>query len=457
MTCVFFGGACDQIPLELGNYPPLKSGMIQRKAKVLKMRNERRVVITGIGMVTPVGLGRADCWKALLEGQSGVASISQFDPTEIGLDVSIAAEVKDFKIQDFYPERRKWGSMLKEMDRVTLFAMAASKLAFEDANLEIKQTNAERVGTFIGTGVGGLITTTSDYIRLMEGGPKKLGLRTVIKLMPNAPSGQVAIEYGAKGRAKSDSTACASGLDSMFDAFMYIRDNRADVMISGGSEACINSFTVASFNNMMALSKRNHDPKRASRPFSLDRDGFVLGEGAIILILEEMQHAMRRGARIYAEIVGGGASCDASHIVAPHETGDGASRAMREALADAEISATDLDYINAHGTSTALNDERETLAIKNVLGEHAYKVAVSSTKSMVGHLLGGAGAIGAAATALAIHDQKVHPTINYTNPDPKCDLDYVPNTSREMKIEHAMCEALGFGGHNTVLVMKRPA
>ncbi|MBX9693932.1 MAG: beta-ketoacyl-[acyl-carrier-protein] synthase II, partial [Cyanobacteria bacterium] len=265
------------------------------------------------------------------------------------------------------------------------------------------------------------------------------------------------IEYGAKGRAKSDSTACASGLDSLFDSFMYIRDDRADVMISGGCEACINSFTVASFNNMMALSKRNNDPQRASRPFNLDRDGFVIGEGAIILILEEMQHALKRNARIYCEIVGGGASCDASHIVAPHETGDGASRAIREALRDAQIGPQDIDYINAHGTSTPLNDERETLAIKNVLGEHAYKVAVSSTKSMVGHLLGGAGAIGAAATALAIHEQKVHPTINYINPDPKCDLDYVPNTFREMKVEHAMVEALGFGGHNTVLVMKRAA
>lgn len=417
----------------------------------------RRVVVTGIGMVTPVGIGIDDCWKALLEGRSGVSEISQFDPEEIGLDVKIAAECKDFNIQDFFPERRKWGSMLKEMDRVTLFAMAASKLAFEDANLEIRNTNPERVGTFIGTGVGGLITTTSDYIKLMEGGPRKLGLRTVIKLMPNAPSGQVAIEYGAKGRAKSDSTACASGLDSLFDAFMYIRDDRADVMISGGCEACLNSFTVASFNNMMALSKRNDDPKGASRPFNIDRDGFVIGEGAIILILEEREHALRRGARIYAEIVGGGASCDATHIVAPHETGDGASRAIREALRDATLSPQDIDYINAHGTSTPLNDERETLAIKNVFGDHAYNLAVSSTKSMVGHLLGGAGAIGAAATALSLFHQKVHPTINYVNPDPKCDLDYVPNTSREMKVEHAMVEALGFGGHNTVLVMKREA
>lgn len=415
----------------------------------------RRVVITGIGMVTPLGIGKEDCWKALLEGRSGVDYISQFNPDDIGLDVKIAAEVKDFNIADFYPDRRKWGSMLKEMDRVTLFAMAASKMAMEDAKLDIRETNSERVGTFIGTGVGGLITTTADYIRLLEQGPKKLGLRTVIRLMPNAPSGQVAIEYGARGRAKSDSTACASGLDSLFDSFMYIRDNRADVMISGGCEACINGFTVASFNNMMALSRRNNDPQTASRPFNLDRDGFVLGEGAVIMIVEEMEHALRRGAHIYAEIVGGGASCDASHIVAPHETGDGASRAMREALRDAELETTDIDYVNVHGTSTPLNDERETLALKNVFGDHAYKMAMSSTKSMVGHLLGGAGAIGAAATALSLQDQIVHPTINYINPDPKCDLDYVPNTKRPMKLKHAMVEALGFGGHNTVLILKK--
>jgi 3-oxoacyl-[acyl-carrier-protein] synthase II len=415
----------------------------------------RRVVITGIGSVTPVGIGIEDTWRALLAGESGVRKINQFDPDAIGLAVTIAAEVKDFNIQDFYPDPRKVGSMMKEMDRVTLFAMAASKMALEDARFDIRKNEPERVGTFIGTGVGGLITTTADHIKLMEGGPRKLGLRSIVRLMPNAPSGQVAIEYGAKGRAKSDSTACASGLDSLFDAFMYIKGNRADVMIAGGSEACVNSFTVASFSNMMALSKRNDSPETASRPFSADRDGFVLGEGSVILILEELEHALRRNAPIYAEITGGGATCDASHIVAPEETGAGASRAMREALRDAQIEPHDIDYINAHGTSTPLNDERETLAIKTVFGEHAYKLQLSSTKSMVGHLLGGAGAIGAAATALTLRHQKIHPTINLNNPDPKCDLDYVPNVYREAKVEHALVEALGFGGHNTVLAMKR--
>ena len=419
------------------------------------MNNERRVVITGLGVISPVGIGHEDTWNALLAGKSGVSHISHFDPSAHGLEVKIAAEVKDFDINNFYTDKRKVGSMLKEMDRVTLFAMAAAKLALKDANFEIRSTVPERVGTFIGTGVGGLITTTAEHLKLMEGGPKKIGLRSIIRLMPNAASGQVAIEYGAKGRAKSDATACASGLDSLFDAFMYIKADRADAMIAGGSEACINPFSIASFTNMMALSKDSGPPENVSKPFSANRDGFVIGEGSVILILEELQHAMRRNAPIYAEIIGGGASCDASHIVAPDEQGNGAARAMKEALREAQVSPNDIDYINAHGTSTPLNDERETLAIKQVFGQHAYKIAVSSTKSMVGHLLGGAGALGAAATALTIKNQKVHPTINYHNPDPKCDLDYVPNFYRDAKVSHAMVEALGFGGHNTVLVMKK--
>lgn len=417
--------------------------------------DNRRVVVTGIGAVSPVGIGKEAMWNALLAGNSGASRISQFDPDEIGLEVKIAAEVKNFDIGDYFPDKRKIGSMLKEMDRVTLFAMTAAKLALEDSRLDVKSADdADRVGTFIGTGVGGLITTTADHIKLMEGGPKKIGLRSIIRLMPNAPSGQVAIEFGAKGRAKSDATACASGLDSLFDAYMYIKSNRADVMISGGTEASLNPFSVASFGNMMALSKRNDQPEKASRPFSVDRDGFVIGEGAVILILEELEHALRRNAPIYAEIVGGGASCDATHIVAPDEHGAGAARAMKEALRDARLDPSQIDYINAHGTSTPLNDVRETLALKTVFGSHAYKLQISSTKSMVGHLLGAAGAIGCAATALSLQDQKIHPTINLDNPDPACDLDYVPNHARNSKINFGMVEALGFGGHNTVLVLK---
>jgi len=415
----------------------------------------RKVVVTGIGVVSPNGFGRDDFWKALLAGRSGVGKISHFDPDELGLDVKIAAEVKDFNIADFFPDKRKTGGMLKEMDRVTLFAMAAAKMALEDARLEVRSGVPERVGTFIGTGVGGLHTTVNDQLRLVAEGPRKIGVRSVIRMMGNAPAGQVAIEFGAKGRAKSDTSACASGLDSLLDAYLYIKNNRADVIIAGGTEACIEPIALASFGNMMALSRRNDAPQKASRPFCADRDGFVMGEGAVIMILEELEHAMRRDGPVVAEIVGGGATCDASHIVAPDEYGDGAVRALREALIDANVSPSDIGYINAHGTSTPLNDERETLAIKRVFGDHAYKLPISSTKSMVGHLLGAAGPIGAAATALSLLDQKIHPTINYEKPDPKCDLDYVPNYHRSLNLRYAAVQALGFGGHNTALVMAR--
>lgn len=415
---------------------------------------ERRVVITGLGTVNPVGSGWQDTWKALVAGQSGVRNITLYDAENAGIDTKFAAEVKNFDIQDYYPDRRKAGGFLKEMDRFSLFAMAAAKQAIEDAKLDISN-RPERVATFVGTGVGGFITTTLDQTKFLESGPKKVGLRSIIKLMPNAPSGQIGIEFGAKGRAKSDSTACASGLDSLFDAYMYIKANRADAVISGGCEATIAPLAMASFGNMGALSTRNDAPEKASRPFSKDRDGFVMGEGAAILVLEELEHARARKANIYAEVVGGGAACDAYHIVAPHETGAGAAQAISEAIADAGIEPSQVDYINAHGTSTPLNDERETLAIKTVFGEHARKLAISSTKSMVGHLLGAAGALGTLAAAVSIYKQTIHPTINYDIPDPALDLDYVPNVAREAKINYALVEALGFGGHNTVLALKR--
>lgn len=416
---------------------------------------ERRVVITGLGTVNPVGIGWQDTWKALLAGQSGVDRLTNFDPDSIGLDVKIAAEVKNFNIQDFYPDKRKAGGFLKEMDRTTLFAMAAAKLAMEDAHFDMSKANPERVATFVGTGVGGLTTVTQDQVKMMESGARKIGLRTIIKLMPNAPCGQIGIEFGAKGRAKSDSTACASGLDSLLDAYLYIKYNRADAIISGACESTVLPVAMSSFANMGALSTRNDEPQKASRPFSKDRDGFVMGEGAAVLILEELEHARARKAHIYAEVVGGGASCDAYHIVAPHETGAGAAQAIREALADGNIEPASVGYINAHGTSTPLNDERETMAIKQVFGDHAYKIAISSTKSMIGHLLGAAGAVGTLVTALSLEKQMVHPTINYETPDPACDLDYVPNKAREAKINYALVEALGFGGHNTVLALKR--
>lgn len=418
-------------------------------------KSTRRVVITGIGLVTPVGIGWQETWSNLLAGQSGAGPITLFDPAQYGVETKMACEVKNFDIQAFFPDKRKSGGFLKEMDRVTLFAMAATKLAFDDSQLTIDEGQAHRVATFVGTGVGGLTTTTMDMAKMISSGPKKIGLRSVIKLMPNAPSGQVAIEFGAKGRAKGDTTACASGLDSILDAFMYIQNNRADVVIAGGCEAAICDLGVSSFYNMMALSRRNDDPQGASRPFSADRDGFVIGEGASVLILEELEHALARKAKIYAEVVGGGASCDAHHIVAPHESGDGAASAMREALSDGGLEPTDVDYIHAHGTSTPLNDACETKAIKQVFGDHAYKLAISSSKSMIGHLLGAAGAVGVAVTALSIHDSKVHPTINLNTPDPACDLDYVPNKARDMEVRAALVEALGFGGHNTVVALAK--
>lgn len=419
-------------------------------------KDSRRVVVTGLGAVSPVGIGHKEMWQALLSGASGVSRVSHFDPDEAGLEVKIAAEVKGFDIANFYSDRRQVGSMLKEMDRVTLFAVAAAKMALDDARLEIRgMQRPERAGTFIGTGVGGLNTTIADYAKLVESGPRKIGLRSIIRLMPNAPSGQVAILHGAKGRAKGEATACASGLDSIFDAYMYIKSNRADVMIAGGTEASLNPLAFASFGNMMALSKRNESPMTASRPFSVDRDGFVMGEGAAVLVLEDLAHAINRGAQIYAEIVGGGATCDAVHIVAPDEQGAGAARAIREALDDACLEPQQIQYINAHGTSTPLNDARETLAIKSVFGEHAHKLQISSTKSMIGHLLGAAGAIGATVAALSIKEQKIHPTINLHNPDPECDLDYVPHNARDASIDNALVEALGFGGHNTALVMSK--
>ncbi|KAF1857248.1 hypothetical protein Lal_00015527 [Lupinus albus] len=419
------------------------------------MSSNKRVVVTGIGLVSPVGIGTQETWSNLLAGKSGAARITSFDPDANNIDVKIACEIKDFDIANYYPDRRKSGSMLKEMDRVTLLAMVASKFAVEDSGLNSTNSNPDRVATFIGTGVGGLKTTCADSQRLTEQGQRKMGLRSIIRLMPNAPAGQVAIEFGARGRAKSDATACASGLDSLMDAYMYIKYGRADAVIAGGTEACIDTFSVASFSNMTALSKREGDPTKVSRPFSKDRDGFVIGEGAAIMVLEELEHALKRGAKIYAEVVGSGASCDANHIVAPHETGEGAARAIKDALEDANLKPGDIDYINAHGTSTPLNDERETLAIKSVFGEHAKKLALSSTKSMIGHSLGAAGAMGAAVLALSIHDQKVHPTINLDTPDPACDLDYVPNVARPMQIRAGLAEALGFGGHNTVIAMAR--
>ena len=417
---------------------------------------KRRVVITGIGPVTPVGTGKDIFWENLKSGKSGISKVKGFEnPEWQQIDVRIAGEVKDFLLEKHFTDQRLLKTMNKDMDRVTQFAVVAAKLAIDDSAIDFSKLNTERVSTFVGTGIGGIQTTCADQIALLTGGQKKVGVRSIIRLMPNAPSGYIGILWGLKGRAKNDSTACASGLDSMLDALNWIRLNKADVVITGGVEATIHPLCIASFSNMGALSKRDCPPEMASCPFSKERDGFVMGEGSVICVFEELEHATKRGARIYAEVIGGAGTCDASHITAPHETGDGAARAIIETIKDSEIKLEDINYIHAHGTSTPLNDARETFAIKKVFGEHAKKLSITSSKSMTGHLIGAAGPTGTAVCALTIHTGIATPTINYQTPDPDCDLDYIPNKARELKVNVGLVSSLGFGGHNTVLALKR--
>ncbi len=418
--------------------------------------NMRRIVITGIGPVTCIGTGNNEFWNSLINGKSGVSTIKDADKDEWKMiDVTIAGEIKGFTLEKYFNDPKLLRSLQKDMDKVTQFAVVAAKLAIEDSKIDFSKMNTERVSTFVGTGIGGINTTCNDQISLLTGGQKKIGVRSIIRLMPNAPSGYIGILWGLKGRAKNDSTACASGLDSMLDALNWIRLNKADVVITGGTECTINPLSIASFSNMGALSKRDCPPEMASCPFSKERDGFIMAEGAVVFVLEELEHARKRGAKIYAEVIGGAATCDASHITAPHETGDGAARAITGALLDGEIKPEEINYIHAHGTSTPLNDARETLAIKRVFGNHAKKIAISSSKSMTGHLIGAAGPCGVAVTALTITNSIITPTINYQTPDPDCDLDYVPNKAREQKVNIALISSLGFGGHNTVLALKK--
>lgn len=418
--------------------------------------NNRRVVITGIGPVTPVGIGKVDFWESLKAGKSGIARIKDSNNEDWQrIDIKIAGEVKNFGLEKYFTDQKLLKNLQKDTDKVTQFSVVAAKLAIDDSGIDFSKINTERVSTFVGTGIGGITTTCNDQLALITGGQKKVGVRSIIKLMPNAPSGYIGILWGLKGRAKNDSTACASGLDSMLDAFNWIRLNKADILITGGTECTIHPLSMASFSNMGALSKRDCPPEVASCPFSKERDGFVMGEGAVVFVFEELEHAKKRGAHIYAEVIGTAGTCDASHITAPHETGDGAARAMIEAIKEANIKPEDINYIHAHGTSTPLNDARETLAIKKVFGDHAKKLAVTSSKSMTGHLIGAAGPLGAAVCALTIQTGIITPTINYQTPDPECDLDYVPNKAREQKVNAGLISSLGFGGHNTVLVLKK--
>ncbi len=408
----------------------------------------RRVVITGIGLVSSLGIGTAATWQALLAGTSGVTRVTKFDITAYA--AQIAAEVKGFDPLNFVEKKD-----VKKMDVFIQYALAASQFAMDDSGLRITPENAPDVGVFIGSGIGGFQTIEREHSALLAGGPRKISPFFIPSAIINLASGQVSIRFGAKGPNLASCTACSASAHAIGDSFEIIKRGDADVMISGGSEAAITPMSLGGFAALRALSTRNDEPHKASRPFDKDRDGFVIGEGAGTLILEELGHATRRGARIYAEIVGYGMSGDAYHITAPSEDGDGGVRVMRMAVKKAGIQPDQIDYINAHGTSTPYNDKLETLAIKTLFGDHARKLAISSTKSMTGHLLGGAGGLEAGISALAVFHQIAPPTINLDQPDSECDLDYVPCTSRPMPITYALSNSFGFGGTNAALLFKK--
>ncbi|WP_262173708.1 beta-ketoacyl-ACP synthase II [Saccharococcus sp. Marseille-Q5394] len=407
----------------------------------------RRVVITGVGAVSPVGNSAEESWEAVLNGKSGIGPLTRLDSDQF--PVKVAAEVKDFDIEEYIPRKDA-----RKMDRFTHYALAASIMAMKDANLELDEETGLRTGVWIGSGIGGMETHEQQFKTFQEKGYRRVSPFFVPMMIPDMASGQVSIHLGAKGINSCTVTACASGTNSIGDAFEVIKRGDADVMITGGAEAPITTMAVAGFCANTALSL-NPDPATASRPFDKERDGFVIGEGAGILILEEYEHAVKRGAKIYAEIVGYGSTGDAHHITAPAPEGEGGARAMRQAIDEAEISPDKIDYINAHGTSTPYNDLFETLAAKTVFGEHAYKLAMSSTKSMTGHLLGAAGGLEAIFTVKALQEGILPPTMNYVNEDPECDLDYVVNQARKADIQYAMSNSLGFGGHNASLVFKK--
>jgi len=410
----------------------------------------RRVVITGIGLITPLGTGARKTWEALLEGRSGVGPITKFDASEFS--VRIAAEVDDFSPLDWVSKKQ-----LRQVDLFIVYALAASQMAMEDAGLDggLSEEEKDRFGTYIGSGIGGLTLIEKQHKVMLEKGPRRISPFFIPGLIINLASGQVSIRWGLRGPNSAVATACATGNHAIGDATAIIRRGDADAMVAGGTEAVVTGLAIGGFASMRALSTRNDEPKRASRPFDLDRDGFVVGEGAGIVILEEMERARARGARIYGEVVGYGMTADAFHISAPHETGEGAARAMRLALEDAGISPDEVDYINAHGTATPGGDRAETLAVKSLFGDHAYRIPISSSKSMIGHLLGAAGGAETIITALSLHHGAFHPTINREEPDPECDLDYVPEGARETPLRFALCNSFGFGGTNASLVLKR--
>lgn len=408
----------------------------------------QRVVVTGLGAITPLGLDVPSTWAALLEGRSAGGPITQFDTS--GYEVRIGCEVKGFDPRSFMDHREA-----RRTDRFTQYALGAAKEALTDSGISKENVDTWRVGVLIATGIGGVHSLVETVETIEQRGPARGSPLAVPMLMANAAAGNIAIMYGFHGPNFAVSSACASSNHALGESMETIKRGDADVMLAGGTEAALVPFAIATLGNAGALSKRNDDPAGASRPFDATRDGFVFGEGAAVLVLESLEHAQRRGARIYAEMCGYGATCDAYHITAPLESGEGAVRCMKIALAKAGLRPEDVDYINAHGTSTPLNDKSETAAIKQVFGPHAYKLAVSSTKSMMGHLIGASGAAEAIATVLTIHHGVIHPTINYHTPDPECDLDYVPNVARKAKVRAAISNGFGFGGHNTTIAFKQ--
>jgi 3-oxoacyl-[acyl-carrier-protein] synthase II len=408
----------------------------------------RRVVITGVGLVTPLGIGVQETWESLCAGKSGVGEITRFDVSNF--QTKIAAEVKDFHAEDFLPQKEA-----KRTERFIAYAVAASRLAIEDSGLVINGSNSARIGVITGCGLGGLSILEDTCLKLNSQGPRRVSPFFIPMMIGNMAPGMISIQFGARGPNASLATACAAGAHAVGDSYKLILRGEADAMITGGVESVVNPTCIAGFNSMKALSTRNDEPQKASRPFERDRDGFVVGEGSGILIIEALDHALERGAKIYAELTGYGMSGDGFHMTAPPPDGSGAARCMMAALEDSGLSFDRIDYINAHGTSTPLNDLSETRAIKTVFKGHAYKLAISATKSMTGHLLGGAGGIETVFTALAISDGRLPPTINYDHSGDECDLDYIPNVMRKARVEHAMTNSFGFGGTNASLILSR--
>jgi len=408
----------------------------------------RRVVITGCGVISPIGIGLDDFWNSLVNGKTGVSRITSFDASQFS--TQIAAEVKNFEPEKYIDKKK-----IRKMDRFTQLGFAAAKMAIEDANLDMEREDPFRVGVIVGSGIGGISTVAQEHKTLLEKGPRRVSPFMIPMLITNIAAGEIAIAYNIQGPNYSISSACASSNHTVGDALRLIRYGDADVIIAGGSEAAVTPLGLAGFCAAKALSTRNEDPEHASRPFDKERDGFVMGEGAGIVVLESLEHALSRGAPIRAELIGYGATDDAYHITAPSPDGQSAAQAMANAVADGGVKPEDVDYINAHGTSTPLNDKVETLAIKKVFGDWAYKIPISSNKSMIGHLLGAAGVVELIATILSIQREITPPTINYEFPDPECDLDYIPNKARPNKIRLALSNSLGFGGHNATLVVRK--